>query len=622
MEDVSEKIRMAGNAIGCVFRGLSDTDSNFCRTGFRFVSDTVPIHIGQCSGLMSDSFRASLEGCPTRSEGCPVWPGRVSDRARNPESGGVERRWKACQGSRSIQVSRERHLMAQTKLTMRQIQEILRLKHQNQLSIREIARSCGLPTSTVGDYLKRAEAAGIGWPLPEGQGEKELLQLLIAHPVTGTAACPSLPDWPYIHEELRRKAVTLQLLWQEYRQAQPESYGYSRFCELYRRWAGTLDPVLRQVHLPGEKMFVDWAGQTVPIYSALDGSVSAGHLFVAVLGASNKTYAEAFENEQLAAWIAAHCHAYTFFEGVARITVPDNLKTGVVRPCRYEPLLHRSYQEMAEHYGTAIIPARIKKPRDKAKVEVGVQIAERQILAALRDQRFFSVGELNTAIRPLLTKLNGQPFQKLEGSRNSWFERLEKSQLLPLPVTTFELANWSKAKVNIDYHVAVEKHFYSAPYQLIHQPLDVRLTDKTVELFQHGKRVAAHLRSRLPGRSTTLEEHRPKSHQKHLEWTPSRILEWVKTIGPECVQVVEKIMAERPHPEQGFRSALGIIRLGKAVGHERLEAACRRALHFGTCSYRSLQSILQNNLEAQPLEQELPLPSPTHENLRGSPYYR
>jgi transposase len=250
-----------------------------------------------------------------------------------------------------------------------------------------------------------------------------------------------------------------------------------------------------------------------------------------------------------------------------------------------------------------------------------VQIAERQILAALRDQRFFNVGELNAAISPLLTKLNEQPFQKLDGSRNSWFETLEKGRLLALPTTTFELANWSKAKVSIDYHVAVEKHFYSAPHQLIHQQLDVRLTDQTVELFQHGKRVAAHRRSRLPGRFTTLEEHRPKSHQRYLEWTPSRILDWVKTIGPECAKVVEKIMADRPHPEQGFRSALGIIRLGKAVGNDRLEAACRRALHFGTCSYTSLKSILQNNLEALPLEQELPLPSPAHENLRGGPYY-
>jgi len=519
-------------------------------------------------------------------------------------------------------MNRERHLMARTKLTMRQIQEILRLKHQNQLSIREIARSCGLPTSTVGDYLKRAEAAGISWPLPQGQSEKELLHLLIAQPVAGTAGCPVLPDWPSIHKELGRKGVTLLLLWQEYRQSQPEGYGYSRFCELYQRWAGTLDPVLRQVYVPGEKMFVDWAGQTMEIHNARDGSVSAGHLFVAVLGASNKTYAEAFENEQLAAWIAAHCHAYAFFGGVARITVPDNPKTGVIRPCRYEPLLHHSYQEMAEHYGTVIVPARIRKPRDKAKVEVGVQIAERQILAALRDQRFFNVGQLNAAIKPLLAKLNEQPFQKLDGSRNSWFETLEKGQLLPLPATAFELANWSKAKVNIDYHVAVEKHFYSAPYQLIHQQLDVRLTDKTVELFQHGKRVAAHLRSYRAGRSTTLEEHRPKSHQRYLEWTPSRILEWVKTIGPDCAKVVEKIMADRPHPEQGFRSALGIIRLGKALGNDRVEAACRRALHFGTCSYTSLKSILQNNLEAQPLEQELPLPSPDHENLRGGPYYR
>jgi len=504
---------------------------------------------------------------------------------------------------------------------MRQIQELLRLKHQNQLSIREIARSCGLPTSTVGDYLKRAAAAGLSWPLPEGQSEQELLQLLLAQPVTETVVSPTLPDWPYIHKELARQAVTLLLLWQEYRRAQPAGYGYSRFCELYQRWAGTLDPVLRQVHVPGEKLFVDWAGQTVPIHNAQDGSVTAGHLFVAVLGASNKIYAEAFENEQLAAWIAAHCHTYSFFGGVARITVPDNLKTGVIRPCRYEPLLHRSYQEMAEHYGTVIIPARIKKPRDKAKVEVGVQIAQRQILAALRDQRFFTVAELNAAIRPLLTKLNAQPFQKLDGSRNSWFETLEQGQLLPLPAVPFALANWSKAKVNIDYHVAVEKHFYSAPHQLIHQQLDVRLTDQTVELFQHGKRVAAHLRSQLAGCFTTIAEHRPKSHQRYLQWPPSRILEWVQTIGPECAKVVAKIMAAQPHPEQGYRSVMGIIRLGKAVGRVRLEAACRRALHFGTCSYTSLKSILQNNLDAQPLEQELPLASPEHENLRGAPYY-
>lgn len=511
--------------------------------------------------------------------------------------------------------------MSQIKLAMRQIHEILRLKFQNQLSIRKIARSCGVPVSTVGDYLQRAAAAGLGWPLPEGLGEAELLQRLLATPPPARVADPALPDWPAIHKELARQSVTLRLLWQEYRQGQPEGYGYSRFCELYQRWAGTLDPVLRQVHVPGEKMFVDWAGQTVPIYNAQDGSVTAGHLFVAVLGASNKTYVEAFANEQLAAWLAAHCHAFAFFGGVARITVPDNLKTGVTRPCRYEPLLHRSYQELAEHYGTVVIPARSRKPRDKAKVEVGVQIAERQLLAALRDQRFFDVAQVNTALGPLLAKLNEQPFQKLAGSRDSWFAAGEQSQLLPLPPTPFAMADWTQAKVNIDYHVAVANHYYSAPHGLIHQVLDVRLSGTSVELFHRGQRVAAHLRSARPGQSTTLAEHRPKSHQRYLAWTPSRILDWVQTIGPNCGQVVARILADRPHPEQGYRSALGIIRLSKAVGADRMEAACARALHFEVCSYQSLKSMLANNLEAQPLEPELPRPSPAHENLRGGPYY-
>ena len=510
--------------------------------------------------------------------------------------------------------------MARKKLTMRQIQEVLRLKHQNQLSLREIARSCGLAVSTVGDYLKRAEAASLGWPLPEGMTEEELTQQLFGGDPEASAPTQPLPEWAALHQELRRKGVTLQLLWQEYRQIYPAGYGYSRFCELYQAWAGTLCPVLRQVHLPGEKMFVDWAGQTMPIYNP-DGTESAAQIFVAVLGFSNKTFAEAFPNQQLASWVAAHCHAYTFFNGVTRVTVPDNPKTAVTKPCRYEPILHRTYQEMADHYGTVVLPARPKKPRDKAKVEGGVLIAERQILAALRDQRFFSLGELNQAIAKLVAQLNDKPFQKLEGTRNSWFEADEKAKLLPLPAQPFELATWSKAKVNIDYHVAVDNHFYSVPYTLIHQEVEVRLTDQTVELFRASKRIAAHLRSYQSGRSTTLEEHRPKSHQKYLQWTPGRMVEWAGTIGPECAKAVEHILQNRPHPEMGFRSCLGIIRLGKAVGSARLEAACRRALHFGTCSYASIQSILKKQLETQPLEPELPLPSPSHENLRGSPYY-
>lgn len=291
------------------------------------------------------------------------------------------------------------------------------------------------------------------------------------------------------------------------------------------------------------------------------------------------------------------------------------------RPCRYEPLLHRTYQEMAEHYGTVIVPARIKKPRDKAKVETGVQIAERQVLAVLRDQRFFNVAALNAAIGPLLAKLNAQPFQKLEGSRDEWFERHERTQLLPLPASAFEVATWSSAGVNIDYHVIVERHYYSVPHTLIRKRVDVRLTATTVELFHAGQRVAAHPRSYRRGLHSTLEEHRPKAHQRFLEWTPGRIVQWARSIGPNCALLVERIFAERPHPEQGYRSCLGIIRLAKGAGNARLEAACLRALHHSTCSYRSVRSILENQLDRQPLEQELPLPSPAHSNLRGSPYY-
>ena len=511
--------------------------------------------------------------------------------------------------------------MARPNKSMRQIKEILRLKFEHQLSIREIARSCAVPASTVGDYLKRAELAGLSWPFPEEWAEEQILERLLGASDPGPEVPLALPDWAHLHEELRRQSVTLRLLWQEYRQTHPEGYGYSRFCELYERWAATLDPVLRQVHPPGEKMFVDWAGQTIPIYTSTDGTVAPASLFVAVLGASNKTFVQAFPNQKLACWIAAHVHAYAFFGGVSKITVPDNTKTAVIKTCRYEPLLHASYQEMAQHYGTVIIPARPRRPKDKAKVEAAVLIAERQILAALRDQKFFHMDALNSALRAKVSELNAQPFQKLSGSRDSWFQAQERSALLPLPVEPYVLALWEKATVNIDYHVAVDKHYYSAPHSLIHQELDVRLTEATVELFDQGKRVAAHVRSFASGQFTTIEEHRPKSHQKYLQWTPSRMIHWAGKIGPACAKLVEHILHSRPHPEMGFRSVLGIMRLGKGVGDPRLEAACRRALHFGACSYRSIQSILDHQLDQQPLEPELPLQSPNHDNVRGKDYY-
>ncbi len=514
--------------------------------------------------------------------------------------------------------------MARKTLSMRHIKEILRLKFDKQLSIRAISRSCGLPASTVGDYIKRAAAASLSWPLADQLSQEELVSRLMQHPPQGPSQPVSerpLPEWPKVHQELRRKGVTLQLLWQEYRQTHPEGYGYSRFCELYQRWANSVDPVLRQHHNPGDKMFVDWAGQKVPLGDSPEGGAEEASLFIAVLGASNRTFVQAFANEQTPAWIKGHIEAFHFFGGVTRAVVPDNTKTAVIRPCRYEPGLNRSYQELAEHYGTVILPARPRSPRDKAKVETGVQIAERQILAVLRDQRFFTVGALNLAIAPLLAQINAKPFQKLPGSRDSWFEEHEKSVLGPLPTTAFELGTWSIAKVNIDYHVAVAKNYYSVPYQLIHQSLDVRLTEMTVELFDKGKRVAAHRRSKLQGQSITVSEHRPKAHQKYLEWTPSRVLRWSATVGEQCARLVEYILDDRPHPEQGFRSALGIIRLGSRVGSERLEAACKRAWHFGACSFQSVDSILLNHLEKQPLEQEPPLSTPEHGNLRGADYY-
>jgi transposase len=509
---------------------------------------------------------------------------------------------------------------------MRYVKDILRLKHQSGLSVREIAGSCGLPASTVGDYLQRAQAAGLSWPLPEGLNDDELVARLMK-PAAPTAATPPaetsakpLPDWSALHEQLRRKGMTLQLLWREYRQAHPDGYQRSQFCRLYRQWARGLDPVLRQVHEPGQKLFVDWAGLRVSIYPP-DAAGSEASLFVAALGFSNKTYVEACPNEQLEQWIGAHCHAFAFFGGLPRIVVPDNPKTAVTRPCRYEPVLHRSYQEMAAHYGTVVLPARIRRPRDKAKVETAVQIVERQLLAPLRDRRFQSVAELNQALRPLLDQLNTQPFQKLEGSREQWFQAREKAALLPLPATPFELATWSRATVNIDYHAVVDRHGYSVPYQLIHQELEVRSTAQTVEFFHHGKRVAAHARSYAPGRFTTLEEHRPKSHQRSQQWTPSRLINWAAQTGPQCALVVAQILKDKPHPEMGYRSCLGLMRLGKGVGAERLEAACARALRWGTCSYRSIKSILDKGLERLPIEVELPLASPPHENVRGQTYY-
>jgi transposase len=478
---------------------------------------------------------------------------------------------------------------------------------------------------TVHEYLERAAAARIGWPLPEGVGEEELEARLFGNqPHAARVERPRpQPDWKAIHEQLQQhRHLTLQLVWEEYRQAHPEGYRYSWFCERYQQWRRHLDVVLRQEHKAGEKMFVDWAGDTLPVYDPQSGEARPAALFVAVLGASSYTYAEARRDQQLESWIQAHIHALEYFGGVPKVAVPDNTRTAVTRACRYDPDLNPTYQEFAVHYGMAVVPARPYHPRDKAKAESAVQVVERWIVAALRNRKFFSLAELNQAIRELLQQLNQRPFRKRDGSRASLFQRLEKPALAPLPTERFDLSQWSRATVNIDYHVAFDGNFYSVPYTLVQQVVEVRSTPTTVEIFHKGSRVASHLRSRERGRAITQNEHRPKSHQAHLEWSPSRMMNWAHTIGPHTAQLFARILNEKPHPEMGYRSCLGIIRLAQHYSVERMEAAAERAVLTGACRYQSVKSILKTSLDAVPLSPAKTGSSPlTHDNVRGAEYF-
>ena len=452
--------------------------------------------------------------------------------------------------------------------------------------------------------------------------DTELERQLFPPPPPGPQATRALPDWAVAHRELRRPGVTLMLLWEAYRAVHPQGFGYSWFCEHYRAWAGKLDVVMRQTHRAGEKLFVDYAGQTAEVIDRTSGEVRTAQIFVAVLGASNYTYAEATWTQALPDWIGSHVRAFRFFAGVPEILVPDNLASGVSRAHRYEPDLNPTYAELANHYGVAVVPARVRRPRDKAKAEAGVQVVERLILAALRHRTFFSLSELNAAIAELLERLNRRPFKKLPGSRREAFEAIDQPALRPLPAVAYVYATWKRVRVHIDYHVEVDGHYYSVPYALVKQPLDARLTAKTVECFHKGQRVASHLRSPLKGRHTTVAAHMPKAHRAYAEWTPQRLVRWAEQTGPATAGVITHILAHRPHPQQGFRSCLGILRLGERYGPERLEAACRRALQLNVCRYNSIESILRRGLDRQPLphQQELSLP-PAHDHLRGPDYY-
>jgi transposase len=511
--------------------------------------------------------------------------------------------------------------MAQERLSMRKVREVLRLKWECRQSNRAIARSCRLAHSTVGEYLDRARAAGLSWPLPVDLDDDQLEQLLFPPtPSVSTRQIPC-PDWSRVHTELRRKGVTLRLLWLEYREDYPQGYGYSQFCELYRGWAKRLKTTMRQVHKAGEKVFVDYAGQTVPLTDPDTGEVRSAQIFVAVQGASSYTYAEAQESQELPHWIGGHVRMFAFYGGVNELVVPDNPKVGVTHPCRYEPDLNPTYQDLAQHYGTAVLPARVRKPRDKAKVEVGVQAVENWILARLRDRTFFSLAELNQAIRELLTELNDKPMEDYGRSRRELFELLDRPALKPLPAQPYEFAVWKKARVHIDYHVEFERHYYSVPYALIHQEVELRATATTLEVFFKHRRVASHPRVPAPGQHTTLVEHMPPAHQAYQEWTPERFAHWAGNIGPATAELIQAILTARRHPQQAYRSCLGVLRLSSHYSPERLEAACRRALTAGIHSYKGVKNILDAHLEAV-VEEEAPAEAPAaHANIRGPDYY-
>ena len=499
---------------------------------------------------------------------------------------------------------------------MRKIREVLRLRHEQGLSHQAVAQACAVGVGTVNRYLQRAAQRGIGWPLPADLDDAGLDVRLFprAAPVHDRIR----PDCAYIHRELKRNGVTLQLLWEEYAQVHPDGYRRTQFCEIYRQWAGRLRPSMRQVHRAGEKTFIDFSGKRPTLVDRRTGEPRPVELFVAVLGASSFTYVEATETQQLPDWVNVHTRMVEYFGGATALWIPDQLKSAITRPCRYEPDVNRTYEDLAAHYDAVVVPARPRKPRDKAAVENCVLIAQRWILARLRDQTFFELGALNAAIRVLLDQLNDRPMKKLGVSRRALYGQVDRPALRSLPTTRYVLAHWKRCRVNIDFHVDIERHVYSVPFQLVREQVEVRYTTNTVEIFYRGKRLTSH-RRRYDGQPSTHPEHMPSAHRAHAEWTPSRLIRWAEQAGPATGQLVAQIIERRPHPEQGYRACLGIMRLGQQYGNDRLDAASARAMALGSYRYRTVKNILAAGQDRLPLESAAETtPTPTHTNIRNA----
>jgi transposase len=509
---------------------------------------------------------------------------------------------------------------------MRKIKEILRLKFEARLSHERIAAATGVSKGAVSNYVQRAIQKNLGWPLPENLDDAALERLLF--PQVLQREHYTHADYAYVHQELKRKAVTLQLLWEEYHAAHGEqAYQYSQFCWHYQRFRDSLARSMRQTHRAGEKLFIDYSGDTVPVINAVTGEIVPAEIFIASMGASKYTYAEATWTQGLPDWIASHIRMFEYLGCVPEILTPDNLKSAIKKACRYEPESTSTYEDMARHYGCAIIPARPYRSRDKAIAETHVLVVQRWILARLRNRQFFSLPELNGAIAELLVQLNHRPFKKLPGSRASTFESIDRPAMKPLPAQRYEYAEWLKVKAGIDYHVEADEHYYSVPHQLVGQHIHVSMTAATIECFFKGRRVAAHVRSYQRGKHTTLPEHMPESHRRHMQWTPGRLLNWGQKIGPGVRAVVQWQLENRPHPEQGYRACLGLLNLAKTYGEERLEAACRRALTIGSPTRKRILAILEAKLDQHPdlfpaPNTAAPTASRSHTNVRGAEYFR
>jgi len=512
--------------------------------------------------------------------------------------------------------------MAKKRLTMRKITEVLRLKHEFKLSNRAIAGACKISNSTVGEYLKRAEIAKVSWPLGEIEEEELYQKLFPERKVIFLEHEYPMPDWKKVSDEKRKKGVTLQLLWQEYKGKHPEGYQYSQFCEHYQRWKKSqVEPGRHIEHTGGEEMQVDYAGLKIPVINSETGEISEASVFVATLPASNYIYAEAQASENQCNWNNAHVRALEFFGGVVKIIKPDNLKTGITKSNYYEPGVNLAYQELAEYYQFAVLPARVKKPKDKGAVENGVQNVERWVIAPLRNRKFFSLHEVSLAIKEQLNKLNNKVMKSVGRSRRQEFEEIDLPNLRPLPERPYEYVERKIATVNIDYHVEFEGHLYSVPFTLIHQKVDIHATERMVEIFHKGKMISIHPRNFRRGRYSTLREHMPPNHQFMDDINPERLIEWAGSIGPQTAALVKATLQSRPFPQQAYRSCLGILSLAKKYSHPLMEQACKSVFE---AKIFSSKVVHQELIHLQKLSTIPPTVEtlPAHENIRGAEYYQ